>query len=48
MKSKKQKKLRPPRNWIAVYAHLRPGSGNHGDKKKQASKTACRGRVKWS
>lgn len=35
------------RNWIAVQAHFRTGAGNHGDKRKEDSKRACRGRVKW-
>ena len=35
------------RNWVAVAAHFKTGSGTHGDKKKQASKNACRGKVKW-
>ena len=33
------------RNWLAVRAHFKSGAGSHGDKKKAASKTACRGRV---
>ena len=32
----KKKKL--PRNWYAVHAFQRSGGGNHGDKKKEASK----------
>ena len=35
------------RNWLAVRAHFKTGAGNHGDKKKQNSKKACRGRVTW-
>ena len=31
MKVKKPKM----RNWLAIHAHFRTGSGNHGDKKKQ-------------
>jgi len=31
------------RNWTAVHAHFRK-AGHHGDKKKQDSKTACRGK----
>jgi len=34
------------RNWIAVQAHFKTGAGNHGDKKKQESKNACRGNMK--
>ena len=30
------------RNWVAVHAFQRSGAGNHGDKKKQQSKYACR------
>jgi len=33
------------RNWLAVRAHFKSGAGSHGDKKKAASKNACRGRV---
>lgn len=38
-------KIGKSRNWLAVHAHFRTGAGNHGDKRKQASKNACRGRV---
>tara|TARA_A100001391_G_C4827246_1_gene213001 strand:+ start:140 stop:289 length:150 start_codon:yes stop_codon:yes gene_type:complete len=44
MKNKKKKTL--PRNWFAVHAHNRTGAGNHGDKKKEQSKKACR-KYKW-
>lgn len=46
--AKKSNKNKVPkeRNWLAVHAHFKSGSGSHGDKKKQASKSACRG--KWS
>lgn len=39
---------KPPkvRNWVAVRAFLRTGAGNHGDKKKEASKKACR-KFRW-
>lgn len=30
------------RNWVAVSAHFRPRAGAHQDKRKQASKEACR------
>lgn len=45
--SKKNKKSETPkpRNWLAVHAFQRSGSGHHGDKKKKQSKNACRG--KW-
>lgn len=33
------------RNMIAVGAFLRSGAGRHSDRKKQASKMACRGKV---
>ena len=38
------KKTQKPktRNWMAVQAHFKGGAGNHGDKKKAASKNACR------
>jgi hypothetical protein len=44
---KKKTNLKSPRNWLAVHAHFRTGAGNHGDKKKEASKSACRGKAKW-
>jgi|TARA_R100000008_G_scaffold68223_1_gene45420 hypothetical protein len=44
--SKKSKKPGKPRNWIAVHAHLRGGSGHHPDKRKQSSKRKCRGKVR--
>jgi hypothetical protein len=43
MKSKKQQLNR---NWLAVHAFQRSGAGNHGDKKKEKSKKACRGKVR--
>lgn len=45
--AKKTKKPRTPktRNWGAVAAHFKTGAGSHGDKRKAASKKACRGRV---
>ena len=44
---KKRKNKKPKeRNWIAVAAHFRGGSGSHKDKKKEASRTACRGKFK--
>ena len=36
------------RNWLAVRAHFKSGAGSHGDKKKQKSKSACRGKVRAS
>jgi hypothetical protein len=33
------------RNWIAQKAFTRTGAGSHTDKKKEASRKACRGRV---
>ena len=35
-----------PRNWLAIHAFQRGGSGHHGDKKKKMSKNACRGNKK--
>ena len=46
MKKKHKKKKIIPRNWFAVHAFTRSGAGNHGDKKKKASKRACRN-YKW-
>ena len=44
--SKKSKcKIPKTRNWLAVHAFQRSGSGSHGDKKKKKNKNACRG--KW-
>lgn len=42
------KKSQPKRrNMVVVTMRLRSAkAGSHGDKKKQASKVACRGRVK--
>lgn len=44
--AKKKIKVPKTRNWLAVRARLRTGAGSHGDKKKQKSKEACRGRIK--
>ena len=46
--AKKIKKQKAPkiRNWGAVAAHFKTGAGSHGDKKKAASKKACRGSVR--
>lgn len=45
--SKKNKKNETPkpRNWLAVHAFQRSGSGSHGSKKAKNNKNACRG--KW-
>ena len=40
------KKLKS-RNWIAVSAQFHSGAGAHKDKKKEASKKACRGKIKY-
>ena len=46
LNKKKTKKKKPAvRNWIAVYAHNRR-AGNHGDKRKESSRRACRA-YKW-
>ena len=45
MKNQKSKKIKT-RNWIAVAAHFKSGSGSHKDKKKHKNKYACRGKVK--
>lgn len=44
--AKKKKPTPRKRNWAAVAAHFKSGSGSHGDKKKQNSKKACRGQVR--
>ena len=44
-KKKKHQHVPKPRNWLAVHAFQRSGSGRHTDKKKAASKKACRGKV---
>ena len=44
-KNKKNKKPRA-RNVIAVAAITRSGAGRHEDRKKQASRRACRGKVR--
>jgi|TARA_R110000787_G_scaffold2353_6_gene9375 hypothetical protein len=47
MMAKKVKKRKIGiRNWFAVHAHNRTGAGNHGDKRKENSKKACR-KYKW-
>ena len=46
MKNKVKKVLAKRRNWFAVHAHNRSGAGNHGDKRKEDSKRACRN-FKW-
>jgi len=38
----KKRKAPKKRNWIAVAAITRSGAGRHKDKKKEASKKACR------
>ena len=43
--NKKSKKIKT-RNWIAVAAHFKTGSGAHKDKKKEDSKKKCRGKIK--
>ena len=46
-KKNKSKKVSRP-SPVHVAASLRSGSGRHQDKKKAASKKACRGRVsRW-
>ena len=45
MAKKKKPKVSKSRNWLAIHAHLRSGGGNHGDAKKQRSRTRCRGKV---
>ena len=43
----KQQKTKTPRNWLAVQTHFRSGAGKHTDRKKAASKKACRGKVTY-
>lgn len=40
----KKTKTQKARNWLAIHAHFKSGSGSHGDNKKQKSKNACRGK----
>lgn len=40
----KKTDTRKTRNWLAVHAHFKSGSGSHGDKKKKNNKSACRGK----
>jgi hypothetical protein len=44
MAKKKVKKLKP-RNYAAIAAITKTGAGRHKDKKKEASKKACRRRI---
>ena len=44
--SKKKNKMPKERNWLAVHAHFKTGAGGHVNKKKQANKNACRGKVR--
>ena len=44
MAKRKNTKRRKARNIIAVAAIVRSGAGRHEDRKKEASKKACRGR----
>lgn len=45
MKKNKKRKQPKARNVIAVAAITRSGAGRHPDRKKQASRRACRGKV---
>ena len=47
-KNKKKNKMPKTRNWLAIHAFQRSGSGSHGDKKKQRNKKACRQKIKLS
>ena len=46
-RSRNAQKAKPykERNWIAQKAFTRTGAGSHTDKKKEASKKACRGKI---
>tara|TARA_Y100000592_G_scaffold84927_1_gene136390 strand:- start:939 stop:1124 length:186 start_codon:yes stop_codon:yes gene_type:complete len=46
-RNRKKRVLQKPkeRNWIAQKAHTRTGAGAHKDKKKEASKRACRRKI---
>jgi hypothetical protein len=46
MSKSKKSKQRKHRNWLAVHAFQRSGSGAHVDKKKQRSKQACRKKIR--
>jgi hypothetical protein len=45
-KQKKRKNQTKGRNWLAVHAHFKSGSGSHKDKKREANRRACRGSVR--
>ena len=45
-KYKNKTKKPKARNWLAVHAHFRSGSGSHKDRKKEANRKACRGKFK--
>jgi hypothetical protein len=49
MSKRKSKKndLHRVRNHLAVHAQFRSGAGSHGDKRKERSRKACRGKVAW-
>ncbi len=46
-RNRKKRVLQKPkeRNWIAQKAFTRTGAGSHKDKRKEASKRACRGKI---
>ena len=46
MAKRKNTKRRKARNMIAVAAIVRSGAGRHKDRKKEANKRACRGKVR--
>ena len=43
MKAKKKIKIPKPRNWLAVAAHFRSGSGKHKTKKNYSRKLKHKG-----
>jgi hypothetical protein len=41
----RRREMLKSRNWLAVNAFQRSGAGRHKDRRKEASKRACRGKV---
>ena len=42
----RREEMLKPRNWLAVRAFQRSGAGRHKDKRREASRKACRGSVR--
>lgn len=43
MPKPRQQQTTKPRNWLAVHAHSRTGSGHHNDKKRYSRKKKHKG-----